>query len=49
MNYLASISTGSTSTDSTNSGSKIFRKKSYMVADVYDVVRPKMVASILNM
>lgn len=44
-----SVSSGSTSEESTNHGSKIFgKKKYYNVADMYYVVKPTMIASTLN-
>ena len=49
VQLVGSISAGSISTDSTNRGLKIFGKQLLPFADVYCVVRPTMVASLLNM
>ena len=43
------VSTGSAFSDSNNPRSKIVFKKVNAVADMYDIVKPKMIASVLNM
>lgn len=45
----SSVSTGSTSEDSTKHEWKVFGGKSYIVVDVYYVVRPMTIVSVLNM
>ena len=46
--YLALPIHYSAPADSTNIDLKIFRKKCYIVVDVFNVVRPLMVVSVLN-
>ena len=46
---VGSLATGSTSADSVRQESKIFVFKSYVVTNMYFVVRPTIVVSVLNM